>query len=322
MVLTVTTNPLLEFRYEIETLNPASTMRALKDYNYAGGKGINVSRQLNKLGIKNHALLFLGGMNGKKLRKALDHDSIQYSVVNTHAETRAASVMIDSDKNETTTVIGNNSLPDTKEIDEFKSRLGKMMANCSTVVFAGSSPSDEAAEIFTYGIELANKLDKVSLLDTYGNSLQACIDAGPTMLHNNVNEFEDSLSLTLSTEKEKLELLDYLYSKGIKLAFVTDGTKNSYASKFDFKYKITTPAVDAKDATGSGDAFVAGTIYGFEKSMVFEDIMKFGSAAGAANAISFETCSSEISHIEKLQTGIEVNHVGKKMKIINDDPTV
>ncbi|MCK5343130.1 MAG: hypothetical protein KAR20_06990, partial [Candidatus Heimdallarchaeota archaeon] len=61
MVLTVTINPLLETRYEIDSLIQQSTMRAVKEYNYAGGKGINVSRQLNKLKIENLALTFSGG---------------------------------------------------------------------------------------------------------------------------------------------------------------------------------------------------------------------------------------------------------------------
>ena len=188
MVLTVTTNPLLEYRFEINTLRHNSTMRAVREYNYAGGKGINVSRQLNRFGLNNQALLFLGGLNGKKLRKSLEADNINYSVVNTHAETRSASLFMSLDDGSVTTVIGKNFKPDLKEIEEFRHRLEKMMANCSTVVFAGSSPSDEAGEIFTFGIELANKLDKVSVLDTYGSALRECINKAPTILHNNINE--------------------------------------------------------------------------------------------------------------------------------------
>jgi tagatose 6-phosphate kinase len=322
MVLTVTINPLLETRYEVESLIQQSTMRAVKEYNYAGGKGINVSRQLNKLDLQNHPLFFLGGLNGKKLRKALDAESINYSVVNTHAETRSASVFMSINDGKVTTVIGKNSPPDSKEIEEFKNRLEKMMANCSTVVFSGSSPCEEANEIFVYGIDLANKLDKVSVLDTYGSHLRDCIDKSPTVLHNNVNELESSLGIDLSEEQAKLDFLDHLYMKGVKLSFITNGSKDSYASKFDFKYKITPPAIDVMDATGSGDAFVAGMIYGFEKAMVFDDIIKFASAAGAVNATSWETCNADIDLIEKFKEKVEITSIGKKMKIINDDPTI
>jgi 1-phosphofructokinase family hexose kinase len=322
MVLTVTTNPLLEYRYEINALQRNSTMRAVKEYNYAGGKGINVSRQLNKLNIKNQALLFLGGLNGKKLRKSIEADGINFSVVNTNSETRTASLLMSKEDGKITTVIGESSPPGLKEIEEFKNRMEKMMANCSTVVFAGSSPSEEAGEIFKYGIELANRLDKVSVLDTYGSLLNDCIDKAPTVLHNNVSELESSLAVDLSEEKDKLDYLDSLYAKGIKLAFITDGKNGAYASKFDFKYKITPPEIDAMDATGSGDAFVSGIIYGFEKAMVLDDIMKFAAAAGAANAASWETCNSDIALINKFTESVDISPVGKKMKIINDNPTI
>jgi 1-phosphofructokinase family hexose kinase len=322
MVLTVTTNPLLEYRFEINSLKPNSTMRAVEEYNYAGGKGINVSRQLSKLQLKNQALLFLGGLNGKKLRKSIEADGINFSVVNTKSETRTASLLMSKEDGNVTTVIGKNSPPGSKEIEEFKNRMEKMMTNCSTVVFAGSSPSEEAGEIFKYGIGLANSLDKVSVIDTYGSLLKDCIDKAPTVLHNNVTELESSLAVKLSEEKDKLDFLNYLYSKGIKLAFITDGGNESYASKFDFKYKMIPPEIDVMDATGSGDAFVAGVVYGFEKSMVFDDIIKFASAAGAANAASWETCSSDITLIEKFIESVDIVPVGKKMKIINDDPTI
>ena len=76
------------------------------------------------------------------------------------------------------------------------------------------------------------------------------------------------------------------------------------------------------DTTGSGDAFVAGIIYGFEKAMVFDDIIKFASAAGAANATSWETCNADIKLIEQIIQSVAVTPIGKKMKIINDDPTI
>jgi hypothetical protein len=56
--------------------------------------------------------------------------------------------------------------------------------------------------------------------------------------------------------------------------------------------------------------------------MVFDDIVRFASAAGAANAASWETCSSDPDLIEKYTGSVDIIPVGKKMKIINDDPTI
>ena len=63
MVLTVTINPLLEKKLFFKSL-AGKNNRASEQLYFAGGKGINISRQLDFLGIKNHAITFLGGANG------------------------------------------------------------------------------------------------------------------------------------------------------------------------------------------------------------------------------------------------------------------
>ncbi len=320
MILTITLNPLLERRLFFDTIEFGKSNRSQNEIYYAGGKGINVSRQLNFLNEKNSAFTFLGGNNGKLLRHCLTNDKIDFSVVSNKSETRAADVIIEMKTKRVTTFFGMNNLITKEEAGEFKSKIEKMIQNCSTLVLSGSSPCAEADDIFPFAIELANKYDKVSILDTYGNHFQSCIDAGPTAVHNNCDEIEKSINVQLKTENEKLEFLDYLYSRKIKLTFLTDGANAAYASKFDFHYKIISPTVDVFDATGSGDAFVAGIAYGMENSLVFDEFVKIAAALGAANAAVIETCAVPYKDIENYIDKVEVLPVGKKMKIIDDSP--
>jgi tagatose 6-phosphate kinase len=319
MILTVTINPLLERRLFFNSVEFGKANRCNREIFYAGGKGINVSRQLNFLGLKNQAFTFLGGNNGKILRHCLTNDKIDFSVVSSKAETRSADLIIDSN-NCVSTFFGLNSEITAEESKEFKDKLEKMIQNCSVVVFAGSSASTAADDIFPFGIELANKHDKVSILDTYGAHLKSCIDAEPTIIHNNANEVEKSLGISLKSEKEKLEYLYFLYSKKIKLAFLTDGANHAYAAKFDFHYKIESPKVETVDSTGSGDAFVAGITFGMENSLVFDEFIKIASALGAANATKLETCEISIDEMNRYIKDVNVTPIGKKMKILDDSP--
>lgn len=321
MILTVTLNPLLENRLYFNSVelgkNNRSTSREFK----AGGKGINVSRQLNYLGIKNIALTFLGGNNGKILRKILTKEEINFTAISTKSETRAATLIVEPNLKRLTTFFEPNGTVSQSEADQFKSKLEKMMQNCSIVVFSGSSPCAETDEIFSFGINLANRLGKISILDTYGNSLSSCIDSAPTILHNNVSEAGASLSVDLFNEKNKVKFLKDLYQKGIKLAFLTDGYNPTYASKFDFIYKIDSPTVKEVDSTGSGDAFVAGIAHGIEKALVFNEFVKNAAALGALNASKWDVCSSTLEETGKLIRQTRVTSIGKKLKLINDSPT-
>lgn len=322
MILTITINPLLERRIFYEKIYPGKDNRALKEEFAAGGKGINVSRQLNYLGLKNSSYTFLGGNNGKILRSILTRENIDYSSVPTKSETRSADLVIETKEKRITTFFGVNSSITKEESDEFKNKLEKMIQNCSIVVFSGSSPCKETDDIFPYGIELANKHDKISILDTYGEHLVKCIEESPTIVHNNIHEVETSLSLKLENETDKLNFLNHLYSKGIKMAFLTDGDNPAYSSKYDFHYKIIPPQIDAIDATGSGDAFVAGIVYGLEHSLVYDEFIKIASALGAANAASWNTCSVSLEQMNVLLENVKVESIGKKMKLIDDAPTV
>ena len=67
MVYTVTFNPALDYVLEVSSLASDDIIRAKREELIAGGKGINVSVILSRLGIKNRALGFLAGFSGKHI---------------------------------------------------------------------------------------------------------------------------------------------------------------------------------------------------------------------------------------------------------------
>jgi tagatose 6-phosphate kinase len=167
---------------------------------------------------------------------------------------------------------------------------------------------------------MANRYDKISLCDTYGNHLKDCIDAGPTIIHNNIEETGKSLCVGLNTEKEKSDYLDFLYSKNIKQAYLTDGGKETYCSNFDYHFKVKLPEVKSLDPTGSGDSFVAGIIYGWHNNLTFENSLLVASSLGIANAISFDTSNALLKDAEAFNNSISIQPIGKKMKIVDVSP--
>ncbi|NOX18408.1 MAG: 1-phosphofructokinase [Chlorobi bacterium] len=320
MILTVTINPLLERRLFFDRINPEGENRAEKEQYVAGGKGINISRQLNVLGIKNIALTFLGGPTSKILRQTLAAEGINYTAVAIRDDMRTATAIFDGEGKRRVSYFSPNFEVTEKEVNEFKSKLAKMIPNASLVVFAGSSPSPLADEIFPFGIETAEKEDKPVLLDTYGAHLEECLKRKPFALHNNLSEIKKSLNVDLNDEEAINEFLMKLYAKGVRLSFLTNGADYVRAAKFDFHYRAKPPQIKEIDAVGSGDAFTAGIIYGLEKSLVFKDSLKFAAALGALNAADIKTCAAPKEEAEKSAEKICVEEIGKKMKIIDDSP--
>lgn len=320
MILTVTPNPLLEKRLYFDKVKLGSINRSAKETFYAGGKGINVSRQLNKLNVKNSALTLLGGNNGKLLRKTLLEENIEFIAVGIKDETRYCSVIVEEDTKRITSFFAPSSDISVAEVNQFLDKLEKTVQNCSIVVLAGSSPNKEAEQIFLKGIELANHYDKISVIDTYGAHLKECIELSPFCIHNNLNELENSLNISLKNENQIEDFLDYLYSKGIKHSYLTNGGETFYCSKFDFHYKVKPPKINVIDSVGSGDSFTAGIVYGIEKAMVFEDALKLATALGTINTARLDAANVPLPDAEKIIDHVEISSIGKKMKLIDDSP--
>lgn len=320
MVLTVTLNPLLEYRLAYGKRIISKIKRGGKVSFAAGGKGINVSKQLKQLGIQNIALTFSGGTFGKLFREAIKKEVLDFSLINVSSETRVCSVIIDSVNKKLSYYFPENPAISKEESNRFILQMEKMIKNCEIVVFSGSSPCNETDEIFPVGIEMAKMYDKISLCDTYGKHLENCYKASPRIVHNNVDEVKNSLSVKLNDEKDKLEFLDSLYKHGIKQTYLTDGANDFYSSNFDFHYKITVPKIESVDSTGSGDSFVSGIIRGWHYNLTFDEQVKFAVSLGAANARVYDVCNVTKKDVDDLPENVEVTPVGKKIKIIDDSP--
>ena len=77
MVYTVTLNPALDYVMRVGSLRYDDINRSQSEDVYYGGKGINVSVILTRLGIENKALGFVGGFTGDKLTEMLENDGIK-----------------------------------------------------------------------------------------------------------------------------------------------------------------------------------------------------------------------------------------------------
>ncbi len=321
MILIITLNPLLERRFNYKSISFDSVNRNGLVTFQAGGKGINVSRQLKHLGIESFNLFFSGGQNGKLFRGLLRKEQLSFNTVHIEDETRQAAIIISEEQKNIYSFFPTNPKISVKEIAEMKSVISKALSNSELVIISGSAPSIESQEIVSFTISEANRLDKVSVCDYYGQNLKEVIKQSPTILHNNFDEIEKYLNVKLDDEENVISTLKFLYEQGIKRVYLTNGEKPFYAQNFDYIYKVYPPKVNAIDSTGSGDAFVAGLISGWKNGDVFENSLKFSTAIAAKNAEQFEVCNVEPNSFDSILDNIKIEPIGKKMKIIDDTPS-
>jgi fructose-1-phosphate kinase PfkB-like protein len=66
MVYTITLNPALDRALWVEKIQPDDSNRIKRKERYAGNKGIDLSKILTTLEVRNNALGFIGGFAGEE----------------------------------------------------------------------------------------------------------------------------------------------------------------------------------------------------------------------------------------------------------------
>ena len=102
----------------------------------------------------------------------------------------------------------------------------------------------------------------------------------------------------------------YFISQGVQNCFITMGAEGVYYKTKNSEGIITAPKMDMVSATGAGDAFVAGLIYGLCQEKEIEDEVKFAIGASRMAILSEETINPDISSqsIDSLIKDLKFKH--------------
>jgi tagatose 6-phosphate kinase len=308
MIVTITLNPMLDKTVYIERLERGAIHRAQRMEMVAGGKGISVSRQLNRLGLKTIATGFLGGEVGATVARLLSEEGIDHDFVMTDAMTRDGVTYLEPDG--TWTAMFEPSLHiDARFVRELSRKVDTLASTCTWVVCGGSSPGREADELFYEAMMSAHKAGVPSVLDSYGNVFDLAMKAQPTLVKPNKHEFEMTFRQPLVTAVDHVNAIHFLLNKGARYCVITDGGAAFYAGLQDHVWNITPPRVKTINPTGSGDAMIAGILYGFRQGWRFERCLAFGAAAGAANARKWEVAHSTLEEIMALESEVVMQRI-------------
>ena len=309
MITTVTLNPMLDKTISIHALRRGMIERASRMDMVPGGKGVNVSRQLHRLGIETTATGFLGGDVGKTIMDLIEAEGYRQEFVQTKATTREGLTFLEKDGTQTAVF---EPSPDVEpgEAETLRQTVASLAERSSWVVCSGSSPGSNADDIFYEAIQQALTTGCSCVLDSYGTVFARGLKAVPTLVKTNKSEFEQSLKIPLSGEGDIRSALRQIRKDGVRFCVLTDGNGPVYASSGDGEWKVTPPAVKPVNPVGSGDAMLAGMLYGFVNRWEFERCLRFGVAAGAANASVWAVANSSFEEITKLEPTVGIEKLG------------
>ncbi len=284
MIYTVTFNPALDYVMNVGRLQTKDINRTDSEQLYYGGKGINVSVILTRLGIENTALGFLAGFTGKYVKELLEKDNVKTDFVYLESGYTRINVKIRSQQEFDINAKGPEI--SQRDIDALFKKLDKLKPG-DTLVLAGSASGSLPNDIYE---RILKRLDKKGIefaVDATGKLLMNVLKYKPFLIKPNHLELGEIFSVEIKTLESVKIYAKMLQDMGAGNVLVSRGKDG--AVLLDESGQFHTIGVvpgKVKRTVGCGDSMVAGFLAGYKKSGDYSYALKLGSACSNATAFS------------------------------------
>ena len=301
MIYTVTLNPALDKTVEIPSLTVDAVNRITSMRTDPGGKGINVSKVIQKLGGASVAAGILGGATGRAILSALTEMGLTTLFHFVEGETRTNMKIIDPD-NHTNTDINEPGVTVSEGIlEKLLEELLAKVTKEDIVVISGSMPKGSPKDTYyTWTKAFREKGAKV-ILDADGDLLKAGLKASPYLIKPNNHELGALTGRALETPEEIAETAAELMKEyGIGKVVVSMGGDGAVYVTKDKTIYAEGLKVPVGSTVGAGDSVVAALAVSEEEGKTLEETVRLSTAVGAANVMCSGTQAAEYEVVETL----------------------
>lgn len=301
MIYTVTLNPALDKTVEIPSLTVNGVNRITAMRTDPGGKGINVSKVIKKLGGESIAAGILGGNTGRMILSAVESMGIRTDFRFAEGETRTNLKIIDP-ANHTNTDLNEPGANVSGEIlNGLLEELSSKIRKGDIVVLSGSLPTKAPADTYGVWVKTCREAGAKVILDADGELLANGIKASPSLIKPNHLELAELAGEKLQTKKDLAHAARSLMDRyAIAKTVVSMGGDGAlFVMEKDTIYAEGL-RVPVKSTVGAGDSIAAVLALSEESGMSLEDTVRLAIACSAANVMCDGTQAAEYEVIREL----------------------
>jgi 6-phosphofructokinase 2 len=309
MIYTITLNPALDHYLEVESLLMDDANRVKAERLYAGGKGIDVSRAIRRLGGDSMALGFIGGHNGQIMVDLLRREGVTTYFTPVAQETRR-DIIISARDGQQTLLHARGPTITAEEWRCFLAHLRVLDLRDAYVALGGSLPRGVPADAYRQIVALVQSRGAKVILDADGPSLKAGLKAKPFAIKPNLHELRRATGKSLRTEAHILAAAKTLNRAGIEVVMVSLGRRGllvvSGRDRDRTALRAVPPPVTVRSRVGAGDSTVAGFIFKQAGGKSMEDCVRFATAAGTAATLAPGNQLCRLSDVQRLVPRIRI----------------
>lgn len=271
MIACLALTPAIDRLVEVDRLVHGAVHRPEAAAAVAGGKGFNAARAAAALGARVEAVAALGGDMGRWAAARLGDEGVAARIVWVGGETRICTSIADRETGSLTELYERGEPLAAAEWDALAARA--LEAAGDWLAISGSVPAGVEAQRLADLVERARAAGARVALDTHGPALAAALSARPDLVKVNAAEAAE----VAAGPEEMREL-----SGGAVV--VTHGTDGLVAIDGDGRRFEASVDARGRYPVGSGDACLAGILTALDGERGWEEALRLGVGAAAANA--------------------------------------
>ena len=289
MIYTCTLNPSVDYVVHVSAFEEGGLNRTTNEAKFPGGKGINVSRVLKRLGVDNKALGFVAGFTGTYIEDYLKAENIETAFTRVEGDTRINVKL----KTEKETEINGQGPAITDEALQSLLTQVKQMTEGDIFVLAGSIPKTLPSSVYETLTELAAANGVKVVVDASGKTLLDVVSHKPFFIKPNHHELAELFDVEVNSAEDALVYGKKLVEQGVQNVVVSMAGDGAQRINESGVYSATVPKGTVKNSVGAGDSLVAGFIASYVKQGDLLEAFQTGVASGSATAFSLELCTAE-----------------------------
>lgn len=316
MILSITPNPSIDISYFLEQFQTGDIHRVQSMVKTPGGKGINVAKVLRDLDAQVTCTGFLGGTAGHYIEKSLQQRGIHTAFIPVEGETRSSYAIKDLASQVTTEIREQGPVVSVQAAQKLLDFVEKTHRDYSLISCSGSLPQGLSIDFLEALVGAA--ADTPIIFDVSGEALRKTVFSfaqKPYAIKPNIDELRDLFG-SLVDKKSPEELVCMENLQEFKLVVLSLGKYGAVARVGQELYRCRVPHIEAVNPVGSGDASIAGLLFGLEQKHAPEKLLASSMAAGVLNALEAEIGHVDARQFETIRAKIQVKKLSREAKTL------
>lgn len=309
-VITVTLNPTIDRLIEVDHFTVGAHQAGRDVMRTAGGKGVNVSRVLAALGVRNFATGFLGEDNRGEFDALFQDPLIQDELFNLPGRTRENVTIMDRHSGLETHIRAAGLAVPAKQLARLTKKLHLLAADGSMLVFSGSLPPGIDPRQFVELVASCQAAGALVAVDTSGDALAAM--AGRPLWIVKPNAVE----LPLLAGRELVGIDGQLAAAReltglVENVIFTVGADGAYLFSRDLALhaRVDVPAESIRNTVGCGDALLGAFVAALRNGATPGDAFPPAVACAAASAMTLTPGKFDPQTLADLRAKVELAEV-------------